>query len=764
MRRLSSLIHSLASPLLLLGMVLFFCWDLLAPANSEGWWGVDINRLFYPFGHFTAAALKDSHLPLWNPYLFLGFPFAAEPQGTIFYPVTRLFSHWPVEKVVGWSLTLHLGLAALGAYALVRSLGGRKPGALLSGTVLVFSGFTTSRLYAGHYVHLMTWAWLPWTLAAFHWACRRRSLPAAVLAGIPVGMGALAGFPPFWSFGLLAVGLMALYLSAQEVGWQRRAFVLLQLGLMLTAGVLLAGAQLLPTLQLVARSSRVAQQSYEFAAQVSMPVGHLLTLLVPDLFGAPAGGTDFWAAEIYFYWEFCLYLGITPLLLIFLFSSLRDWRCRFFLAVGGGGLLLSFGQAGALHPLLYRFLPGFGLFRSPARAGIFFVLAGAVLSGLALDRWLALPSEERTRRMAAAQRSMLVVGGAALMIAFGATLLGAVQTSGESVQRALLITSQAIRFLLLLLASYALLRLPWRCTRGIALILALVLADLWGFGAKFLVVKTIQLPHLGWIMADLALPLERHTFRVFPTYHARYNEAVHYGFLSTDGYDYFIPNDADVLRELAHQRNDRILDLLSVRYLMVADEDVPNTPTTGWNIVTQPAGAHFYERDHVGPRAFVVHRFELATDHNDALDRLLTLTLDPYATAVLESPVDCAWELPPSDTLPETATILGYEHERVTLEVEAAANGMLILGDLYYPGWRAEVDGQPVLVHRADYALRGVCVSSGQHQVVFTFDPPIVRQGITVSQIGLGAILLTALWAVWEALHAQRGSVRELES
>jgi hypothetical protein len=761
MRWSMRLVRSLAVPLLLLGLALAFCWDLVVPAPGEGWWGPDANTLFYPFGHYVAAAFKENRLPLWNPHLFLGFPFFAEPQATIFYPVTWLFVRWPVEKVIGWSLALHVWLASVGTYAFARGLGGRETGALLSGVIAGFSGFVTSRMIAGHYVHLMTWAWVPWMFAAFHWAYRRRSWPASILAGIPMGLGLLAGFPPFWAFGLLATGLWALYLAARETSWRRRGFVLVQFGLALVAGLLLAGAQLLPTGQFTTQSSRVTQQSYEFVSDATMPVGHFLTLLVPDLFGSPGGDVEFWAAQIYFYWESCLYVGISSLLLILLLGSLRDWRWRFFLALAGGAFLVSLGRAGVVHLLLYRFLPGFGLFRVPPRAGLFFVLAVAILSGLALDRWLDLPHEERVGRLAKVKRGVLLACGLALIVALLAALLAAVQQDGDLGQRALLITTQTVRFCLLLGGTYLLLRAPWRGIRLTVSLLLLVLIDLWGFGNKFLVVEPFEEPHLGWIMADLGLPRERHAYRVFPTPSARTNDPMRFGFLSTDGYDYFVPADADVFRNLVHYRDNRILDLTSVRYLMVSKKDIPHTTRTeGWNLIGEPAGASFYERGRVGPRVFVVHGFEMAADHDDALDRLLRPEMDPYATVVLESPADCAWEMPPPDGPPDRATILEYGQEHVVLDVEAAAGGMVILGDLYYPGWQAEVDRQPAAVQRADYALRGVCVPAGRHRIVFHFDPPIGRYGIILSVIGIGVVLLAALWIVWEAVQARRRAAR----
>ena len=48
---------------------------------------------------------------------------------------------------------------------------------------------------------------------------------------------------------------------------------------------------------------------------------------------------------------------------------------------------------------------------------------------------------------------------------------------------------------------------------------------------------------------------------------------------------------------------------------------------------------------------------------------------------------------------------------------------MLVLHETYYPGWVAEIDGQPARILRADVLFRGVEVPPGQRKVVFRFAP-----------------------------------------
>jgi uncharacterized membrane protein YfhO len=67
--------------------------------------------------------------------------------------------------------------------------------------------------------------------------------------------------------------------------------------------------------------------------------------------------------------------------------------------------------------------------------------------------------------------------------------------------------------------------------------------------------------------------------------------------------------------------------------------------------------------------------------------------------------------------------IESYRPDRVELVTTSAATGLLVLHDLYYPGWIAEVDGKPVPMQRAALLFRAVAVPAGQHRVAFRFRP-----------------------------------------
>jgi uncharacterized membrane protein YfhO len=82
----------------------------------------------------------------------------------------------------------------------------------------------------------------------------------------------------------------------------------------------------------------------------------------------------------------------------------------------------------------------------------------------------------------------------------------------------------------------------------------------------------------------------------------------------------------------------------------------------------------------------------------------------------------------------------------MVLEVDMVANGLLVLSEVYYPGWRAYADGREVPIYQADYVLRAVPLRAGHHRVEMVFDPLWPKVGLAVS--GVTLLLAVALIGV----------------
>ena len=135
--------------------------------------GVDALTYFTPYWAYRMAELRAGHIPLWNPYLFLGVPFLANLQSAVLYPLHLPLTWLRPENALVWSALLHAWLAAGFTYTFGRrSLGLSRPAATLSGLLFGLGGFTVARVE--NINQLNTLAWLPalfWLLDETARAC-----------------------------------------------------------------------------------------------------------------------------------------------------------------------------------------------------------------------------------------------------------------------------------------------------------------------------------------------------------------------------------------------------------------------------------------------------------------------------------------------------------------------------------------------------------------------------------------------------------------
>jgi hypothetical protein len=69
------------------------------------------------------------------------------------------------------------------------------------------------------------------------------------------------------------------------------------------------------------------------------------------------------------------------------------------------------------------------------------------------------------------------------------------------------------------------------------------------------------------------------------------------------------------------------------------------------------------------------------------------------------------------------AGIVAWTPDRMEIEVVSSQPGIVIVHDIYYPGWVASLDGQPAQILRTNLLFRGVEVTGGRHTIVLRFEP-----------------------------------------
>ncbi len=401
----------------------------------------DAFTYFTPYWAYRAEALRAGRLPLWNPYLFLGVPFLANPQAAVLYPL-----HWPLiwlrpERALIWSLVLHTWLAGCFAYALARHLGVGQMGALAAAIGYAMGGHMVGHTGQVNQVNVLTW--FPLALLLLDRAVGRAPAEAVAPSPLRARLNALAGLSLVLALQLLAGHTQATYISTAGLGvylvagplWEavrrrlstrflvhRLAARLGALAVAVMLALVIAAAQILPTLELTRLSIRSGGLGYLEAAAFSLKPSLLLLTLLPPYAAAPEAAFD---TPVFA--EYLAYLGISGLMLAALgaLSPLprhRSLRTPM-MALAAGGLLLALGGYTPLYALLYKAIPGFGLFRVPPRWLAWYALAMAVLAGLGLDRLVA-PGELSLRAQALAARSWIaarrrrqVAAGAMVLLA-----------------------------------------------------------------------------------------------------------------------------------------------------------------------------------------------------------------------------------------------------------------------------------------------------------------------------------------------------------
>jgi hypothetical protein len=101
-------------------------------------------------------------------------------------------------------------------------------------------------------------------------------------------------------------------------------------------------------------------------------------------------------------------------------------------------------------------------------------------------------------------------------------------------------------------------------------------------------------------------------------------------------------------------------------------------------------------------------------------------------------------------------TLTAYQPNELAYDVSSAKGGVVVLSEIYYPGWTATLDGKDIAIGRADYVLRAVRVPQGQHKLVLKFDPQSLHTTETLAYAALAVMLLALVAAAVLTLRKKK--------
>ncbi len=718
--------------------------------------GGDLASFIYPMLQFTARHLKAGELPLWNPYLYGGAPFAADIQAMILYPVNWLFLLLSPEvtyRLVEHLSFFHFFLAGVSMYLCLRYLDwapnhGQKRDSLrlwaaATGALAYMFG-DVMLVHLGNLNIIAVAAWLPLVFLFLQRALSRRSIGQAAIAGVFLAVAFLAGHIQIFLYILVLLIAYTIYwaLTVRPRAVTHHGALLL---LTLAVGVALSAPVLLPAAEMT-QFTRRADLDYRESSAYSLPPAKLIGLFVPSFFERdPSLHWGPWdRVEVG-------YVGIFTLLLALLAVLLRRGRLNlFFVLLSVGALFLALGEYGIVHGWFYQFAPLFDRLRAPARAALLMDFGLAALAAQGLDALL----RPLSRPQRAVWRGFLRLAPW--------VLLGAVLLSGPLAYYALFMGQEkdpviflriargvngVVLFLVFLSLSFLWLALRrWRWARPGALgslAALLVLLDLAGTGAYLDIARRPPTKGFDHPAIIAFLKQDAELFRIDsrtdiwhlwqPDTPLLHDIADVWGVVNP-----LTLADYDRYWENMGSRSSPLYDFLNAKYVIAAKDVVLDWEKFTLAFDGDP-DLNVYLNRNVLPRTFAVHHAIVAPDQQAAFDAIHAPDFDPAVQVVVEGGPPLSG--PDEAAEPGRVQVMHYGLNRIELEADMPAAGYVVLSEVYYPGWEVQIDGATALLYRANYAFRAVYVDAGTRRIILRFRPVLWRVGLAVAGVAPAALV-----------------------
>ena len=703
----------------------------------------------------VAQLIRGGHLPLWTAQMCSGYPLVGAPSDPI---GLALFTLLPPAPALDALVIMILLVAAHGTYSLARRLDASRSGAVLAGLAFAGSGYIATQLK--HLSIMSTIVWLPVGLVLIDRVFTpvngsgpqngtgggRRALLLATL-GILFANQVLAGFPQAAYISALLYGAFALFraLTRREQLGPPRVWLPWLGGI---AGALVLGAAagavvLLPLAELASVSDRAQPLDYQWATYTNFWPPNVLTFFVPYING---DATDLTYIGPPPFWENYAYAGAATALLA-IYGGVRERRRRlvmFLIVMTIMAFLFILGPRTPVYYAAYRLIPGMQRFRAPTRFLVIVDLGLALLAAIGLTRLRA----DLERRWKGGSRVSALIG-------IGVCVVTVIDLFVHQPRQNPFVPASdwlaAPRTVDVLRADTSAPRTYTPHSRDVHRHTHLTTAKGMTNLEPYFEMRALLQPDTGggyWNIpsADCYVGLAPRWYVTVWSYHYFENSLIHD--LSLQRW-WDNPPTLGIRTPLT-----KLLGMYGVTHVLspYAGSD------PGLTLVATEPHAYVYRVAGAARVRLVPAARRMATDAH-VTRRLREPTFDPDREILLLDAPDAirpaigeTEEAPPA--LSDGRAAITRETSReLVIETTTAADGFLLLADMFYPGWHAQVDGVDTPIYRANVSLRGIALPKGPHTVRFTYTPASFFRGLWISLIALGAILCWFATAAWRT-HA----------
>jgi len=730
----------------------------------------DVVRELYPWKTLVIDQLKKFQIPLWNPYNFSGTPLLANYQSQVFYPLGILYFILPQKTAWTVLLILQPILGSVFLYLFATEIGLSATAGLLAALLFNFSSFANVWMEFNTVWH--TILWLPLLLYLLERSIREKKIPLSrKLIFIFVLFSSITGGHPqdfIDTFIFLSVYEIIRLISIKIWTPQFKRTFIIQLFSMTIIPFLLAGPQLLPTIELFRLSSRVPHDLAFILTTMLVQWWQLPMLIVQDFFGNPATHSYFLLDT---YVNKSLSIGVTGFILVAasLFQKKRGWHQKFFIGVVLTVLLLTVNTPFAL--VFYRFPIPILSTGSPTRILWMLALAFSILAGFGFDRIKELSFKQFI--------PPLIVSFMSIGILWVITLIhpsfGNVIMNTTTTKHALIIATGIIICLSFLLFIKHLHKF---LVYGIILITIFELAYSFMKFNPFVPQEFMYPSHAVLTYLQTYAGINR--YWGYGTTRMESNLNAQYQLYTTDGtdplnlalynkliqassngkiaevFDRTTRSDVAIVKGYGptdlpdNQYRLRLMDLLGVKYVLDRFDNPKNNTTFSADhfspVYSTQDGYTIYRNVKALPRAFLADSVITYASDSQFEKLFFDTAFNPQTTVLV----------PATSTIPKTeqtekkvAAITSYTPNSVEIRASTDKPQILFLSDTFAPGWNATIDNKPTPILLADYAFRAVALPPGDHIVRFVYWPRSFELGLVAMVIG---ILMTISVVVLDTL------------
>jgi hypothetical protein len=709
----------------------------------------DTADLIYSDYVFVARTLKSGIFPLWNPHIFSGVPISSYPQVGLFYPFNLLFwilpygSHPFPYQAYQYLVLFHIALAGYFSYLLFRGIRFNRFIALAASIVYMLT--PNILLYIGWGSQITAFAWYPLLLLFLYKTFVEEKRIHAFSSGLTLGTLLLASPAQPGIMAIFMVGFFIASLFGYTLLFDRKSWLVKLIPrfvsscIVLLIGFSVGAVALLPIMEFAPKTIRFLGIDGEVIGKQKIPMHAMLTYrsTAKQLWGFvfPEYATTPMAYNYY---------GLIPFIFALIAIFTRSFKKPLVLfATLFFGFSITYAL-GKIFPFIFYHLPFVNLIREPNKYLFFVSIAISVLFAYGLEFF-----NQKAERHEKLRTGLLLIS------IFSLTAFCALSLHQQVIPQLLLVGLGS-----LLLFTFQFFQTKFTIQKiSLGLFLILLISDLSFFPINLVTKKDFEIDEyfssqekmlelapkpgemhrMAGIESETGWPYAFNAGEYVPFYDAfGYGNPLYFPFMdyrSRNGYcgkfydllntKYFITSstsDKRLSNCQAHmQKIQTIPGVFHVNYQTVPLNEADtvnvyeNTNRLGYARLMRKAVSLPEGKD---PIRFI-------DDQVDVKEEVVISNSKKYSelTAALSATTETA-------IASDSVSLVSYSPNKVILKVQATSSALLATADLYYPGWKAEVNTVKTEATEFNYVFRGAFVPAGESTVIFSYQPNPVFTGL----------------------------------